>query len=380
MRYVFFFLSICLSISSRAEPLAPCQVLHSIEGKVSKLRELSILRKTGCTELSHKEYIKRTDALNQKINALADLKLEEKIYKAMGIIPEGYPYAECNYYGLGDTSVAFYDYERKALIFRKGVKVAYSIIAHELVHALQDQHFHIARLMMEPLTTDSDLAAAAVREGDAMVMEDLYKDAYGEEFTTGIDLQGSGYKPECEPPRILQDINIFPYDWGKMLMGTQKEKFGFKGVNTLIQHPPCRTTQLFYAGEKQCSILQKRDTVHFRDSLGEFVLRRTLEDAVSKGDAILAAKGLAGDQITARKTTNNFVITWSLQFQSNDQMNKAVSVLRAYIAHAMKSGPLKESMEISLESSNLGSFTMTCRDETCVLVRVISNRSKKITK
>ncbi|MGH2593836.1 MAG: tetratricopeptide repeat protein, partial [Anaerolineae bacterium] len=47
----------------------------------------------------------------------------------------------------------------------------YVVIVHEYVHALTDMHFDLGRLLYAERTTDSDLAARALAEGDATLAE-----------------------------------------------------------------------------------------------------------------------------------------------------------------------------------------------------------------
>jgi hypothetical protein len=177
MNFIYFQIILLIYLfttSAFAETNSLCDVTKEISKEVEIIRELKFKRPVSCIELEHEKYIARTDELQQKANSKDSLEKEELIYKFLKIIPENYPYTDCSLNGFGDTSIAFYDYERKVITFRKGIKTSYAVIAHELTHALQDQHFNIASKMQLNLTSDAILATSAVREGDAMLVEEIF--------------------------------------------------------------------------------------------------------------------------------------------------------------------------------------------------------------
>ncbi|MBI1830617.1 MAG: hypothetical protein HYR84_04110 [Planctomycetes bacterium] len=63
----------------------------------------------------------------------------------------------------------FYDIKEKTLYLYDDIAGNYErgVLVHEMVHALQDQHFGLAKLHQETFGTDAELAMAALIEGDA---------------------------------------------------------------------------------------------------------------------------------------------------------------------------------------------------------------------
>jgi len=66
-------------------------------------------------------------------------------------------------------TAAFYSPATKAITILG--KPAKEIVVHELVHALQDQHFDLVALENTPMTTDEDAALQATIEGDATLSQ-----------------------------------------------------------------------------------------------------------------------------------------------------------------------------------------------------------------
>src|SRR5262249_9491290 len=66
-------------------------------------------------------------------------------------------------------TLGYYSTKDKTLFVYDDVSGAYErgVLIHEMVHALQDQHFGLAKLHQSTLGSDAELALAALIEGDA---------------------------------------------------------------------------------------------------------------------------------------------------------------------------------------------------------------------
>ncbi|PSP74887.1 hypothetical protein BRC81_17065 [Halobacteriales archaeon QS_1_68_20] len=130
-------------------------------------------------------------------------------------------------------------------------------LAHELAHALQDQHFNISQSKFRGATTESDNAVSGLVEGDAHYMEHLYQQrcqsAEWECLERPDDRGGGG------------DYNIglwatqyAPYSEGPTLIQQRHENQGWEAVNEMYENPPASTAQLIhhekYPGEKPSDV------------------------------------------------------------------------------------------------------------------------------
>lgn len=108
------------------------------------------------------------------------------------------------------------------------------VLAHELTHALQDQHFD---LDVTANLTDADMAVRGTIEGDATVVEQAYLDRCGGEWAC---LQG--------PPRnvsgtagLSQGLALlftFPYAEGVDFAAARKRADGWAGVDATLAAMP----------------------------------------------------------------------------------------------------------------------------------------------
>src|SRR5262245_25028717 len=67
---------------------------------------------------------------------------------------------------------AYYDIIKKEVVLYDDIKSNYSkaVLIHELVHALQDQHFDLKKLHQASFGSDGEMARAALVEGDAQLV------------------------------------------------------------------------------------------------------------------------------------------------------------------------------------------------------------------
>src|SRR6516225_564633 len=128
------------------------------------------------------------------------------------------------YYSIKEKTLYLYDdiagnYERGVLI-------------HEMVHALQDQHFGLTKLHQADFGSDAELALAALIEGDATftMIEVLKKDQ--PKVTAMLDVS-------LEKAKNLR--NALLYSLGARYVKSLKDKGGWASVNARYKFPP-RTT------------------------------------------------------------------------------------------------------------------------------------------
>jgi hypothetical protein len=128
------------------------------------------------------------------------------------------------------------------------------VLAHEVVHALQQQHFHIDRIQVD--TGDARLAFLALVEGDAQVT------AYG--AVAALDgipparlmIQTSALHATDDAAIALPEVSklaydqrqalTFPYEEGMRFVGTLYRAGGFDLVNRAYRTPPMQTAYILH--------------------------------------------------------------------------------------------------------------------------------------
>jgi hypothetical protein len=129
------------------------------------------------------------------------------------------------------------------------------IVVHELVHALQHQHFPELMGLLEGLRRNDDVvsALAAAIEGDASFSSLALED--GEEFnrsTAGARFVQDAFLGDlraptgvmAEVPRLLAVSLIFPYAHGVTLAAERYDAARNDGLDALLRDPPLSTLRV----------------------------------------------------------------------------------------------------------------------------------------
>lgn len=132
------------------------------------------------------------------------------------------------------------------------------IMAHELTHALQDQHFDLKPLLRGVRSNDdASLATAAVVEGEGLaVMIDYALRPVGLTFEsvpnlealidTRLPADSSGFEVYASAPRIVKETLLFPYVGGLLFIRAAKARSGWDEVSGLYRELPSSTEQVLW--------------------------------------------------------------------------------------------------------------------------------------
>ncbi len=186
-------------------------------------------------------------------------------YAALGLLPADIDLLETVLALQEEQLVGLYSVARKTLyvvVKRPGEQGPPMIIVHELVHALQHQHFARTVVILQGLQHNDDVVSAlsAAVEGDASltmlaVDENFAADRSVEtaeqfrnamlvdlEFPTGV---------LAEVPRLLRISLIAPYAYGVVLAAERFTEEGTAGLDALIGDPPLSTVPFLFPGAEE---------------------------------------------------------------------------------------------------------------------------------
>lgn len=198
------------------------------------------------------------------------------------------------------------------------------VIAHELVHALQDQHFDLRKFEKWPKgDSDAELAAHALVEGEATLLMIQYDfDQQGIRFDlsklgslteTMLDMDSDNdsknYPVLAAAPMVLRENLQFPYIYGAGFAQAVLKARSWPGINASYKSLPASTEQIMHpqkylAGEAPVKIeladltsalgrgWRQADT----DVNGQFGYQVLLADFIPKPTARAAAAGWGGDR------------------------------------------------------------------------------------
>lgn len=118
-------------------------------------------------------------------------------------------------------------------------------LAHELVHAYQDERWGLASY--DARTQDGSSAQLGLIEGDAVYVETLYEDRCGEEWDCLIPAgaePGEGEQPDQPANLGLLLLDFQPYDSGPAFVEAVHDEGGWDAVDALYDTPPETTEQV----------------------------------------------------------------------------------------------------------------------------------------
>jgi hypothetical protein len=259
-----------------------------------------------------------------KREVLTDLEPElvrgitENLY-AFGTVPADLDYEKTILKVLGSQLAGYYDPRNKTMFLLDdlGSDGSASTLWHELVHALQDQHYDLRpKLKWSPGRGDATSAIQSFAEGDAMHgMLDVMVAPQGH---TALDLPAElmgksmgvvEALPELSSvPAILKRALVAPYADGMTFVTALRQKGGFAAVDAAWRDPPTTTEQILHPEKYEArepavviAPLSPPDAgpkpAVFRDVLGEQGLRFVLEEWVPLVSSAAAASGWGGDQL-----------------------------------------------------------------------------------
>ena len=347
----------CAPMLGSAEP-PPCAIVPESLKAAESIRGLRAIKPVPC--LVHGEAEVRNHLLELIDTKMPPKKMaaEERLYKALGFLPESFDYKD----GIVDLYVSqlggYYDPEKKHFVMASWMPmfVQGPIVVHELTHALQDQAFDLEQFIRNDIdSSDVLLARSAIAEGDATaVMIDQTRRVMGQRALAtepNVDLIiaqnviGMAMMPGLSAvPESLKSMLIFPYTSGLRFVHARLQSGGYRAVDEAFRSPPRSTEEILHPelyGAKVPSfeVLTDGDAVplvpgggavEYGDAVGEFLTGATLVAlGVEKLKAVAAAAGWGGDRATlvAQRGTGKLFLVWR---SSWDTAADAAEFCRAY--------------------------------------------------
>jgi hypothetical protein len=267
------------------------------------------------------------------------------------------------------------------------------VMAHELTHALEDQHFHLEKwLKAARPDDDAELAREAVLEGSATAAMIEYL------------LQGSGRSlkdlPDVDPelllgelgdtptlkkaPPFIKDALIFPYFSGLRFSKAFLEKSGWSGLASLFEHPPISTQQilhpeLYREGRRPVhgdlpvnpKLLRGAWKKLVDNTLGEFGWKEVLQQGLGKERAVALSSAWSGDRyvLLEEKSTKKLLLVYRVFWSDEEHAARFFGQYSEALEkkYAARSKLLRKPDFFSFETAD-GTVSLRCVKADCVVV------------
>jgi hypothetical protein len=221
--------------------------------ETSELRQLPILRPVQSSTQSRAE-IEQMLIKNLNENTTpAQIHATEVTLKKLGLAPADFQYRALMIRLLTEQVAGYYDPKTREFHLAEWIDLdgQKPVMAHELTHALQDQHFNLRRFQHWPKgDSDAELAAHALIEGDATLAMALYvanNPLRALAFLKSLEASGMKSEELDKAPRALRETLLFPYQQGTNWTRNLYQRGGWNGVSQAFTTLPQSTEQILHS-------------------------------------------------------------------------------------------------------------------------------------
>ncbi|HMG74048.1 MAG TPA: hypothetical protein VK582_11160 [Pyrinomonadaceae bacterium] len=220
--------------------------------ETSEIRQLAILRPVQSSTQSRPE-IERMIVKNlDEETTPAQIHAAEITLKKLGLAPPDFQYRALMLRVLTEQVAGYYDPKTGEFHLADWIDLdgQRPIMAHELTHALQDQHFKLRRFEHWPKgDSDAELAVHALIEGDATLAMALYVANNPLRvllFLKSLGASGMASQELDKAPQALRETLLFPYQQGTDWTRSLYKQAGWDRVSKAFTELPQSTEQILH--------------------------------------------------------------------------------------------------------------------------------------
>jgi hypothetical protein len=268
---------------------------------------------------------------------------EEATFKILGIISQDYDYSKCLYLNNSTGTTAYYDEKTNRIVSRKSRKHTRSTIVHELVHALQDQHFKLENYnKFFQSSTDEALTVAALAESEAVRVQNKF-DKINKD--SSVDLSITTVPEECLFPPLLYDIFSFPYRAGDKYLNITETSY--LQTNSLwspdLIYGTAQLINNWSSQQIKNRIKSKRETINslddlniqakYKDSLGPIVVDMLFKHNLEGIETEMynnIIRYFLFDRLYLYTNKDNTSLKWYIYFESTSSKEQIVKVFTKF--------------------------------------------------
>jgi len=341
-------------VASNDQDSAAEQSVARALGYMSSLRELASTGPVKGRVISRDQMVSRVEhELDTEIPP-AVVNASGAILFALGTVPASFDYRRGLLEVMRAELLGFYEPHEKTMFLGGDLhgQELDATLWHELVHALQDQHYGLQKLLdFSQDAGDWQGAVHALAEGDATsaMLDAMFapKGVRAPDLPDSMmNLQGalSAGVVQQVPPIIKRSV-VAPYVDGLAFVNAVRRRGGWSAVDAVWEHLPESTEQIlhlekYYAHEApellpalappRLGPLERT----YSDIYGEETLRILFEEWMPAGAAHEAAAGWSGDRVTVYSDGLATSVGWRIRYDSDAA---ALLGLRAFARGALAS-------------------------------------------
>jgi hypothetical protein len=373
-----------------AEFIAAADEVLGQMSQITGLKLVTPLKKSLRSREEIRAYVIKQ--MNEEKNA-AERYADQRSAEAFGLLPKGFDLDAFMVNVLTEQVEGLYDPKTQEFYIADWSPLADQrmVMAHELTHAIEDQHFQIeAWLRAARPNEDAEMARDAVLEGSAMAaMVDYLMLSTGRslkdlpDFDPGMLIGDLGSTPTLQrAPPFLKDSLIFPYIGGLSFSVAILKNTGWAALPGVFERPPVSTQQILHpalyrsgkiptvvALPRLEKLLGSNWTKLDENIMGEFGWKEVLKQFLDEDRAKMLAAAWNGDRyaVFEQKQTKKLVLVTRLHLDSEEH---AVRFFGQYSEalekkYSERSNLLRRPNFFSFDTADGGVF-LDCMGNQCV--------------
>ncbi len=342
---------------------------------VSKLRGLSQQSEVHGEALTPEQMVEYVRAqLKEEIPEQVILASNE-LFFALGVVKANFDYELSLLKLMGSELAGFYDPKHKTMYLRSELDGMnrHITLVHELVHALQDQHYDLGKIIaFREDGSDEQSALHALAEGDAtsLMLDEILQDSGKTALdmpdeVTALQMRAmTASSPELsDVPGIIKRSVIAPYVDGLLFVHELRRKGGWPAVDAAWKNPPQSTEQLLHiakfeareapevvpvpAAATRGQAVAAPATVTYHDVMGEQSLRLLFEEWMPARSAAEAADDWAGDRGAVFIDGELRAVAWRIRYDTPKAAAEGLVAMGRGILTVAAKGPSAKDTKVT---------------------------------
>ena len=324
------------------------QQAASVEATVAHIRGLDFTRQVPVVLQSPAQAQQAIIAQIARDHSDEDLRIGGESGAMTGLYPANIDLKRQTLELLSAEMIGFYNPDTKQMVIirpshpggsldvkRLGAGMGAMVLAHELTHALQDQHFGIEKMLNHVKNNDDQtLALKCVAEGDATLAGFGYTAGHLESANVGLLVRQMNNLPTSvvaqghKIPVAVTVPMMFQYSSGSRFVAEAWRRGGWRAVDRLYSHPPLSSQQIMQpelyfdrpAPPLQIELNGYEDLLTEwkkvdEDTYGELLLKLILQrNLPPQAPAFNTLPRWAGDQIITLQHGKELTLLWLIVF------------------------------------------------------------------
>jgi hypothetical protein len=275
---------------------------------------------------------------------------EGEVLVALGVAPPGFDYMRATVALMSSELAGYYDPATKTMYLASDLPSTerFATLSHELVHALQDQHYDLGKLLAyQADQSDAQGALHALAEGDATsaMLDQMLasKEAKATDLSDeliGIQVRAAAQftAKAGDVPEILRRSMIAPYIDGILFVHFLRRRAGWAEVDRIWKAPPESTEQLLHPEKllaheapETIAVPAAPDAAwpaaSYTDVMGEQSVRLLVEEWLPRVPAAEAASDWSGDRVAVFRAGSRAAVGWHLRYDTRAAATRVAGAL-----------------------------------------------------